>query len=209
MTIPRADCRVILAGVRTGMSGAAVGRMVGLSRERVRQVWMRETEQPLPSQKSVIDQETRRIRRFWALVRVDESGCWIWTGGTSRISGYGHSSHRPGKGSQYAHRNSYEFVRGPIPAGLTIDHLCRVRACVNPDHLEAVTSRENVLRSPIAPAAVNAAKTHCKHGHAFTPENTRIQTQPSGYPGRACRTCGRERMRARTARLRAARLVAA
>lgn len=99
---------------------------------------------------------------------TDEAGCWIWRGYTDPTNGYG--SH----GDSYAHRTFYEKFKGEIPAGLTIDHLCRVRNCVNPDHLEAVTLRENILRSD-GPTAINARKTHCKHGHEFNAENTRTR----------------------------------
>jgi hypothetical protein len=81
--------------------------------------------------------------RFWS--KVDRSGpCWLWTGGTSN-AGYGHfhPTKRQGKG---AHRVAYELVRGPIPEGLELDHLCRVVTCVNPDHLEPVTHAENMRR---------------------------------------------------------------
>ena len=77
-------------------------------------------------------------------------------------------------------------MRGPIPEGLTLDHLCRVRACVNPAHLEPVTLRENTLRSPSAPTAINARKTECLRGHAFTPENTWVHRSR-----RCCRECKR------------------
>lgn len=101
-----------------------------------------------------------------------------------------------------AHRLSYIISVGPIPEHLTdIDHLCRVRSCVNPQHLEPVTHRENILRSPIVgiltgqiSAAREKAKTHCPHGHEYTTKNT--YTRPvSGH--RVCRACSRIRLFAR------------
>lgn len=86
-----------------------------------------------------------------------------------------------------AHREAYRRLVGPIPEGLQLDHLCRNRRCINPRHLEPVTSRENVLRS-LAPSALNAKKTHCKHGHAFTSKNTFVYPTRWGT-GRGCRQC--------------------
>lgn len=83
--------------------------------------------------------------RFWKYVAKDaETGCWNWTGGTTK--GYGSFTH-PGRKKCYAHRYSWELHRGTIPDGLVIDHLCRNTRCVNPDHLEPVTQQENVRRS--------------------------------------------------------------
>jgi len=122
--------------------------------------------------------------RFWAKVQKTET-CWLWTASLNR-SGYG-KFHASGRFA-FAHRWSYEHFIRQIPDGLVIDHLCRVPACVNPDHLEPVTHQENILRGT-APSAKLAMATHCIHGHEFTPENTYIR--PNG--NRSCRTCLRSR----------------
>lgn len=120
------------------------------------------------------------------------SGCWIWTAATAR-SGYG-SVRFPGNGPMCpAHRVVYELLVDEIPDGLTLDHLCRNPSCVNPDHLEPVSHRENVLRGESPPAQL-AKRTHCKNGHPYDEKNTYI------WPGantRHCRICraARERIR--------------
>lgn len=81
--------------------------------------------------------------RFWSRVNKTDS-CWLWTGSDNGV-GYG-QFYRAGGKKTYAHIFSYELHKGPIPAGLSLDHLCRVRNCCNPNHLEAVTHRENCLR---------------------------------------------------------------
>lgn len=189
--------------VGMGRPAARVAAELGISRERVRQLWLAETGLPIPRlpARQPVEPGSRQARRFWSRVRVDPSGCWIWTG-ARYPNGYG-SSRENGKSGGYAHRVAYTAVKGPIPTGLTIDHICRVKACVNPDHLEAVTQRENTLRSPIAPAAINARKTHCIHGHEFTPENTLRRGRE-----RQCRTCHRTREFERARRRRVAREVA-
>lgn len=136
--------------------------------------------------------------RLWRYVdKTDPSGCWIWKG-TMGHGGYG-IFRMGGQGASYlrAHRVVYEEVAGPIPDGLVLDHLCRVRHCVNPGHLEPVTQEENVLRSPESPSAVNSRKTHCKHGHPYSGDN--LYVTPRGE--RQCRICvaaAKERFKERT-----------
>lgn len=124
-----------------------------------------------------------------------ETPCWIWQLAI-RDNGYG-AAHVPGEFRQMtAHRFMYVERFGPISDDLVVDHLCRVRSCVNPDHLEAVTQRENVMRG-VGLCAVNARKTHCLRGHEFTELNTRIDPTTGK---RRCRACARgERARRRVA----------
>ena len=102
------------------------------------------------------------IERFWIRVNKTES-CWLWLGAVSR--GYGVANFN-GK-LRRAHRISWELVNGPIPDGLQIDHLCEVKLCVRPVHMETVTGRVNTLRCERAPAAINLKKTHCPRNHPF------------------------------------------
>lgn len=127
-------------------------------------------------------------------VRFDEkvcpaaSGCIEWIGSIT-TAGYG-VLWVDGR-DQMAHRISWEIHKGPIPEGLQIDHLCRNTKCVNPDHLEPVTPGENIRRSPNAPPAVNARKTHCRAGHELSGAN--LDTYALSKGRRSCRTCARAR----------------
>lgn len=138
--------------------------------------------------------------RFWSKVSKTD-GCWLWEASRTR-AGYGRFATNGRTVS--AHRFAYELQRGQIPDGLQLSHLCGIRHCVNPDHLEPVTTREVLVRGN-TPAARNAAKTHCPKGHAYTAENTYIAppnaSNPNGFRG--CRTCKRESRRAHEARGRA------
>ena len=121
----------------------------------------------------------------WERALADGSGCWLWQGSLND-RGYGRTYHT--KSYFAAHRVAYTIVKGPIPAGLTLDHLCRNRICINPSHLEAVTVKVNIRRGG------NTIKTHCVHGHEFTPENTKHK--PKGkYTVRMCRACDRAEKR--------------
>lgn len=114
--------------------------------------------------------------------------CWLWTGNLN-CHGYGvlDIEGRP----LFAHRWGYEHFVGPIPDESVTDHLCRVRHCVNYErHLEIVTNRENILRGE-GLAAINARKTHCKHGHELTPDN--VYNTAKGNRDRRCRRCDQER----------------
>ena len=115
------------------------------------------------------------------------SGCWIWIGAL-RKGDYGQIV-IDGK-KKLAHRISYEIHKGPIPEGMELDHICRMHQCINPDHLEAVSHRVNVLRGA-APSAVHAAKTHCSKGHEFSASIT-----INGKVRRHCKICKRITQRA-------------
>lgn len=123
-----------------------------------------------------------RIAR-WTERRAN--GCLLWTG---QINNEGYGQLSVNGAMKLAHRVSYELSVAEIPPGLVIDHLCRVRSCIEPSHLEPVTQRENVLRSPVAPGALNAAKTHCPQGHPYSPENTYVY-YARNYTERICKTC--------------------
>lgn len=127
--------------------------------------------------------------RFLRLVSEEpNSGCWLWLGCTDP-KGYGHF--RLNGSICKAHRVAYELFVGPIPFGLQLDHLCRVKGCVNPAHLEAVTNSENQRRTrgrrPLwGLAAIEAKRTHCPQGHPYSESNTyRWRRQ------RRCRECNR------------------
>lgn len=134
------------------------------------------------------------LERFLSKIEVDPAtDCWLWTAGLAN-GGYG--KFKANGRTHLAHRWYYEDLYGAVPAELQLDHLCRVRACVNPNHLEPVTGRENLLRGDTFQAA-NAAKTHCPKGHPLAGDNLLV----SGAR-RYCRTC----RRAQTAAWRAAHL---
>lgn len=127
---------------------------------------------------------------FWD--RVDRSAgpdeCWPWVGAI-QSAGYGFIT------GKLAHRSAYELTVGPIPSGLTIDHLCCNRRCCNPSHMEVVTREENSRRGERTRASRSggrpdlAARTHCLHGHEYTPENTRMS-----HGARVCRACAARRV---------------
>ena len=122
----------------------------------------------------------RVAKIFRKIEIIPFSGCWIWMGVTNN-KGYGRVV--DGGKRMVMHRYLYEFFKRPIQDGKQIDHLCRVRCCVNPEHLEQVSSKENTYRGN-GPTSINRAKTHCIYGHAFDEVNTMYLSRQ-----RRCRKC--------------------
>lgn len=146
------------------------------------------------------------VERFAEKIALTDSGCIEWIAFVS--NGYGRffaGRTRLGEnGVVSAHRWSYEYHRGPVPDGLELDHLCRNRACVNPDHLEPVTHSENTLRG-MAPSALAAKKAHCPEGHPYSGDNLLVDNEGK----RRCRSCTRQRNREAARRRREANRKAA
>ena len=132
------------------------------------------------------------LERIDALyTKPSENECWVWTG-YLKPDGYGqaHAGSVNGKKKTMGtHRAMYELYVGQIPLDLTIDHLCRNRACGNPKHLRILTISENCSDNG------HVRPTHCKRGHEFTVENTGYQKSKGGGHKRFCRACQRERHR--------------
>ncbi|MEN9449728.1 MAG: phage BigPaolini [Pseudomonadota bacterium] len=123
--------------------------------------------------------------KFISKISISDGNCWNWTGySNSKKNGYG-KFHINGK-YYYSHRCSYLMFHGRINSGLVIDHICKNRLCCNPDHLREVSNRENVLNNSNSTSAANKIKTHCKHGHVFSYENT---YRRKNALARDCRVC--------------------
>ena len=143
----------------------------------------------------------RAVERFWSLVdKSDPSGCWLWTGVITE-AGYGYFRTKAnGWRGAAAHRFAwFSSGGGSVPEGMQLDHLCRVRNCVNPAHLEVVTPQENTLRGE-SPSSLNARKDRCPRcGGPYS-----IAKRGHRKPGRRCQPCHSERRRQRKAERRAA-----
>jgi hypothetical protein len=148
------------------------------------------------------------LERLMDFIVVAPNACWIWTSARD-TGGYGLIAGRNAAGKYRqlkAHRVSYELHVGQIPSGMELDHLCRVRECVNWRHLEPVTPRENMRRSPIVTATIHENKTHCINGHPFSGENLMIRKR-GHKTSRACVTCHRAHAAKQAAKLRSVREV--
>lgn len=148
------------------------------------------------------------IERLMSKVEISDTGCWIYT---AKPSSGGYINFKIEGKTHHVHRVAYEWIVGPIPPGLHIDHDCHNtdlncgggptcihRRCINPAHLKPRTCKDNLLVSPFTVVGINAAKTHCPKNHPYDEENTRFKKQ-AGRFHRACRECGREEVRARRA----------
>lgn len=127
------------------------------------------------------------IERAMARIQEDPaSGCWVWTGGRGGGRGCPYGVIKVAGRCVLVHRLVYEALVGPVPEGLTLDHLCRNTLCSRPDHLEPVTNRENTIRG-VGPSAVNSRKASCDAGHPLSGYNLVVNS----LGARVCRTCAR------------------
>lgn len=133
--------------------------------------------------------DSRLPPRFWERVTVDPTGCWLWI---AHIDRKGYGKFKLDGDANSAHRIAYKVLVSSAIDGLDVDHLCRVRSCVNPAHLEAVTHAENIRRG--RSGRPQAERTHCPQGHEYTPENTYFGQRRARKDGslvfdRQCRQC--------------------
>lgn len=136
------------------------------------------------------------LDRFFSKIQLNnQTGCWEWTAS----KGKGYARFNPSGKSLEAHRWIYEELVGEIPTGLHIDHLCRLRHCVNPDHMEPVTNWENMMRGESI-VAKRARQTHCSRGHLLAGENISLVYFNGKH--RRCLQCHALRERQRRARVK-------
>lgn len=174
--------------------------VTGCSREAIARGWCKSHWQKWkrngdPLVTKIATAEMHDLSRLLRSVRKEES-CWTWTG-ASTTGGYGQLKVRSQR--LLAHRFSYVIHHGAIPEGMEIDHTCSNPKCVNPDHLEPVTAKENTQRTIDRGRNPKVEQTHCVNGHAFDAENTYVK--PNGR--RACKSCARARTKAWESRVAA------
>lgn len=212
----------VIALVDSGLRGQAIALRMGITRERVRQIYTRATGRGLPEhgvrcagcgerhlvaerqehragpahqaliESRSAERKARTEGRWWARLTIGD----CWEAPTRSPLGYGTS---PVKLPRAAHQYVWTTLVGPVPDGMELDHLCRNRACCNPDHLEPVTHRENVLRSPVHAHAIAKRRTTCAHGH------TLADAYLSAKGVRRCRSCSLAASRAAHLRRKAQR----
>jgi hypothetical protein len=132
--------------------------------------------------------ESTIARLMRNVVRVPESGCWLWEGAVSKL-GYGRIAFE-GK-AKFAHRVAFTTLVGEVPDGMELDHLCKVRSCVNPYHLEPVTRLENMKRS--GAFVYRQQRSHCPKGHELTEDNKYFAACSNKYLCRACLKARKQR----------------
>lgn len=198
----KATTEQIIAAYEETRSAAKAAQLLGMCRQSV-QERLHRAGYPLLGPRRLSDEE--RVAGWLARTVINENGCWIWTG-AKKGGGYGNVGviRVDGtKGNAGLHRVVYEHLIGPVPEGLELDHLCRNRACCNPDHLEPVTRSVNLRRGVGVGGRRLPLKTHCHRGHAFDEANTWV-CKKTGV--RKCRACDRENHRRAAAERKAAAL---
>lgn len=131
------------------------------------------------------------MSKFFARIAIAENGCWLWTG-HAKVKGYGRV--KISRKNYLAHKALYEYIKGKVPPNLQLDHLCRTRNCVNPAHLEPVTSKENSRRGHAPNMLAHFSKV-CKRGHSITGQNAK-PVRPGHVQCRICNSNNDARRRA-------------